>query len=229
VKGRVAALALGVLLVPAAANAQGESVHGTLRIPDGKAVAGVTVTATAPAQTPKSCEGIAEVLAPMGLRLSPAKSQVVHLSGGFDFPGFRIQRKRKQGTDKWYACTFIASRPIRSLKDKVRALTSRTSRWPSRDTLIRLNQIMRGWANYFRRGLQVHTRRPGRLRLAPGDPLADETAPLGGGKTSAGDSPAQAAGGAGHQRTGSSYSTSVQCRSPGISTGQQDPQPLDQP
>ena len=47
-KGRVAtlALALGVLLAPAAADAQGESVHGTLRAPDGKAVAGVTVTAT---------------------------------------------------------------------------------------------------------------------------------------------------------------------------------------
>jgi len=48
VNGRVAALALalGVLLAPAAAYAQGESVHGTLRAPDGKAVAGVTVTAT---------------------------------------------------------------------------------------------------------------------------------------------------------------------------------------
>ena len=50
-KGRVAtlALALGMLLAPAAAYAQGESVHGTLRAPDGTAVAGVTVTATAPA------------------------------------------------------------------------------------------------------------------------------------------------------------------------------------
>jgi neutral amino acid transport system permease protein len=48
VNGRVAALALalGVLLAPAAAYAQGESVHGTLRAPDGKAVAGVTVSAT---------------------------------------------------------------------------------------------------------------------------------------------------------------------------------------
>jgi branched-chain amino acid transport system permease protein len=48
VNGRVAALALalGVLLAPAAAYAQGESVHGTLRAPDGKAVAGVTITAT---------------------------------------------------------------------------------------------------------------------------------------------------------------------------------------
>jgi neutral amino acid transport system permease protein len=48
VNGRVAvlALALGVLLAPAGAYAQGQSVHGTLRAPDGTAVAGVTVTAT---------------------------------------------------------------------------------------------------------------------------------------------------------------------------------------
>jgi hypothetical protein len=48
VNGRVAALALalGVLLAPAGAHAQGQSVHGTLRAPDGTAVAGVTITAT---------------------------------------------------------------------------------------------------------------------------------------------------------------------------------------
>jgi RNA-directed DNA polymerase len=102
-------------------------------------------------------EEIAEVLAPMGLRLSPAKTQVVHMSEGFDFLGFRIQWKRKRGTSKWYVCTFIASRPIRSLKDKVRALTSRTSQQPLRDVLIRLNQIMRGWANYFRHAVCKHT------------------------------------------------------------------------
>jgi RNA-directed DNA polymerase len=49
---------------------------------------------------------VADVLAPMGPRLSPAKTQVVHMSDGFDFPGFRIQWRRKRGTAKWYACTF---------------------------------------------------------------------------------------------------------------------------
>ncbi|MFJ1615884.1 group II intron maturase-specific domain-containing protein [Streptomyces sp. NPDC088251] len=44
---------------------------------------------------------------------------------------------------------FIADRPIRQLKDKIRALTNRTSQQNPRDVLIRLNQIMRGWANYF--------------------------------------------------------------------------------
>ena len=95
-------------------------------------------------------EEIADVLAPLGLRFSGTKTRVVHMSEGFDFLGFRIQWKRKRGTDKWYVYVFIADRPIRSLKDKIRALTSRLSQQPPRDVLIRLNRIMRGWSNYFR-------------------------------------------------------------------------------
>ncbi|MQB02064.1 MAG: group II intron reverse transcriptase/maturase [Actinobacteria bacterium] len=95
-------------------------------------------------------DAVAHVLAPLGLRLAAAKTQVVHMSDGFDFLGFRIQWKRKRGTDRWHVYTFIADRPIRSLKAKVRALTNRTSQQDPRTVLIRLGQIMRGWANYFK-------------------------------------------------------------------------------
>jgi len=47
-------------------------------------------------------EDVAHVLAPMGLRLSAAKTSVVHMSDGFGFLGFRIQWRRKRGTNKWY-------------------------------------------------------------------------------------------------------------------------------
>jgi RNA-directed DNA polymerase len=72
-------------------------------------------------------EGIVDVLAPLGLRLSPAKTRIVHMGESFDFLGFRIQWRRKRGTDKWYVYTLIADRPVRSLKDKIRALTGRLS------------------------------------------------------------------------------------------------------
>nr|WP_198409013.1 group II intron reverse transcriptase/maturase [Mycobacterium intracellulare] len=102
-------------------------------------------------------EDIADVLAPLGLRLSEAKTRIMHMGDGFDFLGFRIQWRRKRGTTKWYVYTFIAARPIRSLKDKVRALTSRLSQQPPRTVLIRLNQIMRGWSHYFRHAVAKHT------------------------------------------------------------------------
>ena len=88
-----------------------------------------------------------------------AKTRIVHMSEGFDFLGFHIQWRRKRGTNKWYVYTFIADRPVRSLKQKVRDLTHRTSQRPPRDVLIRLNQIMRGWANYFRHAVCKHTLR----------------------------------------------------------------------
>jgi RNA-directed DNA polymerase len=89
-------------------------------------------------------EEIARVLAPLGLRLSPAKTRIVHMSEAFEFLGFRIQWKRKRGSAEWHVYTFIASRPIRSLKAKIRALTYKTSQQNPSSVLIRLNQIMRG-------------------------------------------------------------------------------------
>jgi RNA-directed DNA polymerase len=43
---------------------------------------------------------VAQVIAPPGLRLSAEKSRVCHLDEGFDFLGFRIQRRRRRGTSK---------------------------------------------------------------------------------------------------------------------------------
>ena len=102
-------------------------------------------------------EDVADVLAPMGLRLSPAKTQVVHMGDGFDFLGLRIRWKRKRGTNKWYVYTFIADRPVRTLKAKIRAITHRTSQWGLAAILTRLGQIMRGWANYFRHAVAKRT------------------------------------------------------------------------
>ncbi len=155
---------------------------------------------------------------PLGLRLSQAKTRIVHMSDGFDFLGFRIQWRRKRGTTKWYVYTFIADRPVRSLKDKVRALTSRISQQPPRAVLIRLNQIMRGWANYFRHAVcQTHPELPGKLRVAQGDPLV-EALHRWSGKTSADTTPAPTAGGRDRRRTGSNCSTSPRCRSPDTDT-----------
>ena len=102
-------------------------------------------------------EEVTRVLEPLGLRLSAAKTRVVHMSEGFDFLGFHIQWRRKRGTNKWYVYTFIGKRPVRSLKDKIRALTNRLSQQDPRTVLIRLNQIMRGWANYFKHAVCKHT------------------------------------------------------------------------
>ena len=102
-------------------------------------------------------EDVERVLAPLGLRLSAAKTRVVHMSDGFDFLGFHLQWKRKRGTSKWYVYTFIADRPFRAVKAKIRALTHRVSQANMATVIGRINQILRGWTNYFRHAVGKHT------------------------------------------------------------------------
>lgn len=98
-------------------------------------------------------EEITTVLAPMGLQLSQAKTRIVHMSEGFDFLGFRIQWRRKRGTNTWHVYTFISDRAIRSVKGKIRALTHKTSPLNLEAVLAQLNRAMGGWAFYFRHAI----------------------------------------------------------------------------
>jgi hypothetical protein len=100
---------------------------------------------------------VSEVLARMGLVLSSAKTQIVHSAEGFDFLGFRIRWMWKQGTEKWHVHTFIGDKPVASLKRKIKALTQRLSYLDYKIALIRINQILRGWANYFKHAVAKHT------------------------------------------------------------------------
>ena len=99
-------------------------------------------------------EEVAAVLAPMGLRLAPEKTRVVHIDEGFDFLGHHIRRMRKRGTQKHYVYTKPSKKAIASIKDKVTAKTYRSTRHQDLDKLIlSLNGSLAGWANYFRHGV----------------------------------------------------------------------------
>ena len=99
-------------------------------------------------------EEVSAVLAPLGLRLAPEKTKVVHIDEGFTFLGFDIRRLRKRGTSKYYVYTKPSRKAIQAIKDKVKARTYRSTRHQDLDELIRsLNRSLAGWANYFRHGV----------------------------------------------------------------------------
>jgi RNA-directed DNA polymerase len=97
---------------------------------------------------------VTAILAEVGLRLAPEKTQVVHIDEGFEFLGFHIRRMRKRGTQKHYVYTLPSKESIQSIKDKVRVKTDRSTLQSSlRELLSSLNQTLRGWATYFRYGV----------------------------------------------------------------------------
>jgi RNA-directed DNA polymerase len=100
----------------------------------------------------------AAVLAPMGLRLSEAKTRVCHIDEGFDFLGWRIQRRAWRGrTGKRAVYTYPSKKALASVVDKVRSLTRRAKHRTLADLLRRLNPTLRGWCNYFRHGVSSRT------------------------------------------------------------------------
>jgi RNA-directed DNA polymerase len=99
----------------------------------------------------------AALLQPMGLRLSEAKTKIVHIDEGFDFLGFRIQRQRKRGTTKQAIYTYPSKSALAAVKGKVRKLTQGMTSQSLQILIHRLNPVLRGWTTYFRHGVSSRT------------------------------------------------------------------------
>lgn len=99
-------------------------------------------------------EEVSGVLAPMGLQLSEAKTRVCHIDEGFDFLGWRIQRRVQRGRVGKYAIyTYPSKKALAAIKDKVRLLTRRERHRTLADLLRQLNPVLRGWCTYYRHGV----------------------------------------------------------------------------
>jgi RNA-directed DNA polymerase len=73
---------------------------------------------------------MADLLTPMGLRLAPEKTQVVHLDEGFDFLGFRIQRHTQKGSTRSYVYSYPSRKSVTSMRRKLKAATKRITHQP---------------------------------------------------------------------------------------------------
>lgn len=80
----------------------------------------------------------------LGLRLSPEKTRTTTYGKGYDFLGFRLSSRSRRMRDK----------SVRKFKAKVRDLTER-HRNLDQQVIGRLNQVIRGTANYFAAGFST--------------------------------------------------------------------------
>lgn len=91
------------------------------------------------------------------MTLSADKTHITHIDSGFDFLGFRIQRKTR-GDARTVVLTYPSKEALAAAKHKIKRLTGRgTTSLRLEDVLRQVNPILRGWAAYFRYGASKKT------------------------------------------------------------------------
>ncbi len=89
---------------------------------------------------------VRDKLAKMKLTLSTEKTTITDVRNGFTFLGHTFWKMK----DTLY--TFPSDKSIRAYKDKVRYATRRQQPRNMKMVIERLNPLIRGWGNYFKRG-----------------------------------------------------------------------------
>ena len=94
---------------------------------------------------------VEDFLRERGLELSATKTHITHISQGFDFLGQTIRK---------YGGKFLtrpSTKSVKALLGKVRATIKAQPQARAGDVILRLNPLIRGWANYHRHGASAHT------------------------------------------------------------------------
>ena len=93
-------------------------------------------------QTRKQAEAalalVKEIMTDLGLALSPEKTKIASYGKGYEFLGFRLSSKSRT----------MRSKSLEKFKTKVREITRRCNNLDAR-VIVKLNQVIRGTANYF--------------------------------------------------------------------------------
>lgn len=76
------------------------------------------------------------------LRMHPEKTKIVHFDEGFQFLGFNF----------WKEYMVLPEKKMKKYQDKVRHITRRQQKQNAEDMIKRLNEVIRGFGNYYRIG-----------------------------------------------------------------------------
>jgi len=89
-------------------------------------------------------------LAKRGLSLAQDKTRIVHLDEGFDFLGFNVRQYRSDTGTKTVTLIRPSRKAVANLKIKLSEIWEGATSRPLNKTILKLNAVVRGWANYYR-------------------------------------------------------------------------------
>jgi RNA-directed DNA polymerase len=98
---------------------------------------------------------LVEWLKERGLTLSEEKTRVVHLTEGFNFLGFNVRQYPAPKTARtgWKLLIKPSKESIQAIQKKLKEFWTKGKGANVQGVLVRLNPLIRGWANYFRTGV----------------------------------------------------------------------------
>lgn len=94
---------------------------------------------------------ISKFLAQRGLALSQEKTKIVHIDDGFNFLGFNIRKYNGK------LLTKPSKDSIKSIKKKIKEAVIKGYGWSGAELISKLNPIIKGWAEYYRRVVSKKT------------------------------------------------------------------------
>ena len=111
-------------------------------------------------------EAARRILAKLGVSLNAGKTRIVHIGLGFEFLGYKIKQgkrplrlhasKIQSGVRRGARYAVPRDKSIRHFKDQIRQRTRRKAPVNMRELIDRINPIIRGWGQYYRK---AHVRR----------------------------------------------------------------------
>jgi len=79
------------------------------------------------------------------LELHPSKTRITHINEGFEFLGFLFKRG-------YSIYIYPRNKAIKLFKERIRQITRRKNPYGMLEMIKRLNKVIIGWGNYFRKG-----------------------------------------------------------------------------
>jgi group II intron reverse transcriptase/maturase len=98
----------------------------------------------------QALEAFEAIITRMGLKLNREKTRITKITEGFDFLGYQFVKRRSPSTGKPRIYIFPSKTAQRHIRHRIKCFTKRRAPILPSEFVRRVNEVVLGWANYYR-------------------------------------------------------------------------------